>query len=130
VTGPHHPITLIDLLGGMADRGIELVIRDAGLLESALARPQATVLARDAYPDVWTKAAAVMHSLIASHPFLDGNKRAGLAAALATLSLNGVDTADGDPDAVYTLTLDVARGETDDIATIAARLRAAIAPHP
>lgn len=119
-------LALTDLLSGMADRGMRLVIRDAGLLESALSRPQTTVFAQDAYPDMWTKAAAVMHSLITSHPFVDGNKRAGLASALATLALNGVDTAQGDDDAIYTLTLNVASGKTDEIADIAARLRAAL----
>lgn len=119
-------LALTDLLSGMADRGMRLAIRDAGLLESALARPKTTVFGQDAYPDMWTKAAAVMHSLITSHPLVDGNKRAGLASALATLALNGVDTAQGDDDAIYTLTVDVASGKTDEIADMAARLRAAM----
>jgi death on curing protein len=125
-----HYITLTDLLSGMADRGMNLAIRDAGLLESALARPQTTVFGQDAYPDVWTKAAAVMHSQVTSNPFVDGNKRAGLAAALATLVLNGVDAAHGDHDAIYTLTIDVASGKSDDIGEIAARLRGAISTQP
>ncbi|MGH9280443.1 MAG: type II toxin-antitoxin system death-on-curing family toxin [Acidimicrobiales bacterium] len=52
-------------------------IRDAGLLGSAAARPQATVFGEDAYPDVWTKAAALLQSIVKNHPLVDGNKRLG-----------------------------------------------------
>ena len=64
-------------------------VRDMGLLESALARPQATFGQDDLYPDLWSKAAALMHSLIRNHPFVDGNKRTALAAAGVFLELNG-----------------------------------------
>ena len=94
------------------------------MFESALARPRANVFGQDAYPDVWTRAAAVMHSIISGHPFADGNERAGLTAALATLRLNGVDLEHGDHDAVFTLTLDVAAGKTVEVGEIAGRLRA------
>ncbi|MEU0296646.1 Fic family protein, partial [Streptomyces microflavus] len=50
-------------------------VRDYGLLESALARPQASVFGQDAYPDVWQKAAALMESLARNHGLVDGNKR-------------------------------------------------------
>ena len=110
----------------MAEQGIDVGVRDVGLLESALARPQTTVFGQDAYPDLWTKAAAVMHSIVSSHPLVDGNKRAGLAAALATLDLNGVDTANSDAEALYTLTMHVAEGKTEDVAELAARLQAAV----
>jgi prophage maintenance system killer protein len=59
-------------------------------------------------------------------PFVDGNKRAGLAAALATLALNGIGIEHGDHDAIFTLTLDVAAGKIDDFGEIAARMRAAL----
>jgi death-on-curing protein len=127
VTGWRY-VRLADLIGGLADSGIRLVIRDAGLLESALARPQATVFGQEAYPDVWTKVAAVMHSIMSSDPFVDGNKRAGLAAALATLAINDVSIEHGDHDALFTLTLDVAAGKLDEVGEIAARLRAALSP--
>jgi death-on-curing protein len=55
-------------------------VRDMGLLGSALARPQATFGHNDLYPDLWSKAAALMPSLIKNHPFVDGNKRTALAA--------------------------------------------------
>ena len=50
-------------------------IRDLGLLGSAVARPQATAFAADAYPDVWTKAAALLDSIVNNHALVDGNKR-------------------------------------------------------
>jgi death-on-curing protein len=64
-------------------------VRDMSLLESALARPQATFAQDDLYPDLWSKAAALMHSLIRNHPFVDGNKRTPLAATGIFLELNG-----------------------------------------
>jgi death-on-curing protein len=64
-------------------------IRDIGLLQSAVARPQATFDGEDLYPDVFSKAAALIHSLINNHPFVDGNKRTGGAAAVLFLRANG-----------------------------------------
>lgn len=64
-------------------------VRDLALLESALARPQATFEGHELYPDLWTKAAALMESLIRDHPFVDGNKRTALAATAIFLELNG-----------------------------------------
>lgn len=53
-------------------------VRDLGLLESAVARPQATFEGNDLYSDIFSKAAALMESLIGNHPFVDGNKRTGM----------------------------------------------------
>ncbi len=64
-------------------------VRDLGLLESAVARPQATFDDKELYPDLFTKAAALMDSLINNHPFVDGNKRTGLTAAGLFLRING-----------------------------------------
>ena len=50
-------------------------VKDAGLLDSALARPKASVFGEDAYPTLELKAAAMMHSIIKNHPMVDGNKR-------------------------------------------------------
>lgn len=63
------------------DFGGSSALRDRGLLESAVARPAMTFGGEDLYPDVATKAAALMHSLVLNHPFIDGNKRIGSAAA-------------------------------------------------
>jgi len=64
-------------------------IRDLGLLESAVARPQATFEGKDLYPNIFNKAAALMESLIGNHPFVDGNKRTGISAAVLFLRING-----------------------------------------
>ncbi len=66
-------------------------IRDHGLLESAVHRPQAVVFGKDAYPSLFDKTAAVSHSLLFNHPFIDGNKRSAFAACHLTLLLNGWD---------------------------------------
>jgi death-on-curing protein len=64
-------------------------VRDKGGLESAVARPSATFDGDELYPDVAAKAAALMHSLVLNHPFLDGNKRVGAAAAELFVEING-----------------------------------------
>jgi len=65
------------------------VLRDRGLLESAVARPQASAFGADAYPDLAAKAAALLHSLVLNHPVIDGNKRTAVLATLVFLDLNG-----------------------------------------
>lgn len=67
-------------------------LRDVGLLESAIARPQASFEGDDLYPDLWAKTAALTESLIGNHPFVDGNKRTGLSAAALFLLRNGFRT--------------------------------------
>lgn len=64
-------------------------VRDIALLDFAVARPQATFGGQDLYPDLFSKAAALMQSLIRNHPFVDGNKRTGIAAAALFLRQNG-----------------------------------------
>jgi death on curing protein len=64
-------------------------VRDAGLLASALARPQATAFGADAYPDLDAKAAALLHSLARNHGLVDGNKRPALAGVIAFYGVNG-----------------------------------------
>ena len=84
-------------------------VRDLGQLESAIARPQAMFGGEDLYPNLCDKAAALMESLIQNHPFVDGNKRTGLAAAGILLERNGLRlTADNDQ--VFEFTMSVARG--------------------
>ena len=63
MTGPVEYLDLDDLIN-LASRllGPKLTIRDIGLLGSAVARPQTTLFGEDAYPDVWTKTAALLHS--------------------------------------------------------------------
>ena len=64
-------------------------VRDLSMLESAAARPKATFGEKDLYPDIFTKAAALLDSLINNHPFVGGNKRTGIAAAALFLRRNG-----------------------------------------
>jgi death-on-curing protein len=69
----------------------EVSLRDPGLLASAAARPQTTVLGEDAYPTLPDKAAALMHSLARNHALVDGNKRLAWAATRVFCLLNGHD---------------------------------------
>jgi len=85
-------------------------LRDRAGLEAAAARPQMTFGGEDLYPDLAAKAAALMHSLVMNHAFLDGNKRVGAMAAELFLTVNGYDLGAADDDLVE-LTLAVARGE-------------------
>lgn len=64
-------------------------VRDLGMLLSAVARPQASFDGVDLYTDVFSKAAALLDSLIGNHPFVDGNKRTGITAAGLFLRQNG-----------------------------------------
>ena len=69
-------------------RRIGFVVRDPGLLASALARPEASVFGQDAYPTLWLKSAAVFESVIKNHPMLDGNKRTAWIALNVFLAIN------------------------------------------
>jgi death-on-curing protein len=98
-------------------------VRDYGLLESALARPRASVFGQDAYPDVWQKAAALMESLARNHALVDGNKRISWYAAWVFLHLNGYRLrADFDVDEAEGFVLAVCQGQLD-VASIAGTLR-------
>jgi death-on-curing protein len=83
-------LTLRELLH-VAERALggDIVVRDYGLLESAAGRPQVTVFGRDAYPDLDTKAAALLHSLVTNRALADGNERLALAALIAFYGING-----------------------------------------
>ena len=64
-------------------------VRDINRLLSAIGRPQASFDNQDLYTDIFTKAAALMDSLVRNHPFIDGNKRTGISAAGLFLARNG-----------------------------------------
>ena len=87
-------------------------VRDRGGLESAVARPAMTFGGEDLYGDLPAKAAALMHSLVMNHAFVDGNKRVGAAAAELFVMLNDsvLDATDSEMEQT---TLAVARGEMD-----------------
>jgi death-on-curing protein len=80
-------LDLEDALAQVAFLGF--MVKDVGLLDSALARPKTSLFGDDAYPDLPTKAAAMMHSLIKNHPLIDGNKRTGWLLFVSFLAING-----------------------------------------
>ena len=94
-------------------------IRDMGLLGAAAARPQASAFGEDAYPDIWTKAAALLHSVVNNHPLVDGNKRLGWLATAVFLELNDASVSTAANDAVCNLVMTVASTDltVDDITT-------------
>ncbi len=97
-------------------------VRDLGLLESALARPQASASGQDAYPSIHEKAAALLHSLARNHALVDGNKRLALAAMIAFYGMNGMRLTLTNAQA-YELVIDVATGRLDDVPAIASVLQ-------
>lgn len=108
-----HYLTLPELLVLTRRLGTEEV-RDYGLLDSALARPKASVFGQDAYPDVWHKAAALMESLARNHALVDGNKRLAWYATWVFLQINGCPLrADFDVDEAETFVLGVCQGLLD-----------------
>lgn len=100
-------------------------IRDLGLLGSAAARPKATAFGDDAYLDVWTKAAALLHSIVKNPALVDGNKRLGWLAAAVFLEINGVAVTHVSNDAVYDFVIGVTTGR-DEVTDIAAQLRSLV----
>ena len=97
-------------------------IRDLGLLAAAAARPQASAFGDDAYPDLLTKAAALLHSVVKNHPLVDGNKRLGWLACAVFLDINGTDPTAASNDDVYELVMHVA-AHPIDVEHLAERLR-------
>jgi death on curing protein len=102
-------------------------VRDIGLLEAAVARPQATALGADAYPDTDSKAATLLHSLARNHALIDGSKRLALAAVIAFYGVNGRRLT-LTSDSAYDLVSDVATGLLDSVEEIAERLRSGTEP--
>jgi death-on-curing protein len=93
----------------LAEHGGLAGIRDKGLLESALARPQ-NLFAYEGVADVARLAAAYAFGIAKNHPFADGNKRAAFAAAGLFLAKNGLDLTAEQPDA-YGMMMALAAGE-------------------
>lgn len=104
----------LDRYGG--SRGL----RDRGLLESAVAQPQASFGGVYPHEGFFAMAAAYLFHIVSNHPFVDGNKRAGLLAAQVFLHLNGIVLL-SDSEAFYELTMGVAEGRMDK-ATVAVEL--------
>ncbi len=126
-----EPIEFLDLddLVELARRllGDPPPVRDIGLLGSAAARPQTAAFGEDAYPDLVTKAAALLQSIVNNHALVDGNKRLGWLATAVFLELNGIKASRAANDDVYELVVWIAASnpDLDDIVT---RLRRVIQP--
>ena len=103
--------------------GFPADVRDAGLLQSALARPQATAFGADAYPSLEEKAAALLHSLARNHALVDGNKRLALSGIIAFLGVNGRRLTLTNDEA-YDMVIAVSTGTMADIEEIAQHLQA------
>ena len=100
----------------------KVVVRDYGLLESAVARPKTTVVGAEAYPGIHTKAAALLHSLCRNHALVDGNKRLAWTACQVFLGLNG-EWVEASEDDRFDLMIAVASGAIDNVDQIAEQLR-------
>ena len=105
--------------------GEPVPLRDIGLLGAAAARPRASAFGEDAYPDVWSKAAALLHSVVSNHPLVDGNKRLGWLSAAVFLELNDASVSTAANDDVYDLVMAVASSDlsVEPIAVALMRLR-------
>lgn len=112
-------LTVEDLLGLVRRLGIGPV-RDLGLLDAAVVRPQSSAFGEDAYPTLVLKAAALLHSIVAHHALVDGSKRLGWLATTVFLDINGAPVDFGDDDA-FALVWGVAAGDLD-VEAIARRL--------
>ena len=125
-------LTLDDVLALHADQiaryGGSVLVRDLGLLESALAMPAATFGGDFLHASLDEQAAAYLFHLVKNHPFVDGNKRTGLVAMLAFLGLNGRRLEAPDDD-LTDLVLGVAEGRVTK-AEVAVFVRRHSAPRP
>jgi death-on-curing protein len=126
VTDPIEYLDVDDLIAlAAALLGEPPPVRDVGLLAAAAARPQASAFGDDAYPDLWTKAAALLHSVVKNHPLVDGNKRLGWLACAVFLDLNGTDPTGAANDDIYDLVMHVA-AHPIEVDKLAQRLRAIV----
>ncbi|MEU3397793.1 death-on-curing protein [Streptomyces filamentosus] len=115
------------IVAGYAVDDQTVLVRDAGLLDSAVHRPSAAMFGEEAYPDLVDKAAALLQSLAVNHPFVDGNKRTAWLSCVTFLALHGVQLRP-DIDAAERLVIDVATGSTGEVGAIARGLRGLMGP--
>ncbi|MCZ2839909.1 type II toxin-antitoxin system death-on-curing family toxin [Modestobacter sp. VKM Ac-2985] len=120
-------LDLDDLLHVAARTLGEVQVRDAGLLESALARPRSTAFGEEVYVSIHAKAAALLHSLARNHALVDGNKRLALAGTIAFYGVNGVRLTLSNDEA-YDVIVAIAAGDIDDVESITARLSSSTEP--
>ncbi|GAW30263.1 type II toxin-antitoxin system death-on-curing family toxin [Carboxydocella sp. JDF658] len=87
-------------------------LRDLGLLKAAVARPWAGFGEVEFYPEIYDKAAVLTHSIINNHPFIDGNKRTGIAAGVLTLKINNINFK-VDQEEMVRFVMQIAQGQVD-----------------
>ncbi|MDN5919286.1 MAG: Fic family protein [Pseudonocardia sp.] len=112
---------LLDIARAAVDG--DVLVRDHGLLEAAAARPATTVFGSEAYPDDLTKAAALLHSLVTSHPLVGGDERLGWLATVVFLELNHHHWSRIVDDEVEVLVVAIADETLRDVDKIAEELR-------
>ena len=100
------------------------MVRDYGLLASAAARPATVVFGHEAYPDLFEKAASLMHSLMSNHALIDGNKRLAWSATVVFLALNNFAVREIDVDQAEKFVFDMAKGDLSEVGEIARQLKA------
>lgn len=128
-----HFLELEDLLAAARSAvGPDVQVGDWGLLESAVARPRATVFGEDAYCSLDEKAAALLSSIVRNHALVDGNKRLGWVGVRLFYDLNNVQLR-APQDEAYALVMGIAGGSVTDVGPIAGGLAGwhgqASAPH-
>ncbi|MFJ9627542.1 type II toxin-antitoxin system death-on-curing family toxin [Streptomyces sp. NPDC101175] len=109
-------------IAGHAVDDQQVVVRDVGLLESAVHRPSASMFGQDAYSDLFDKAAALLQSLAINPPFLDGNKRTAWVSCVVFLAMNDVQLRP-DIDTAERLVIAVSTGSLDEVKGISEVLR-------
>jgi death-on-curing protein len=115
-------LDLDDLLAAAdAALGSRADVRDVGLLQAAVARPQATAFGEEAYPTLDEKAASLLQSIVAGHALVDGNKRLGWVAVRLFYRLNDADIGPAPEDA-FDLVVSIASGDTLEVREIAGML--------
>lgn len=94
-------------------------LREFGLLDAAVTRPQMSAFGNDAFPTIHEKAAALLHGLARNHPFITGNKRTAWTATAMFYMLNGYNLF-AEASEIVGLTVDAAEGQigVQDIAAI------------
>ena len=120
VVAYHHQV--------MLNSGAAAILAAPDKLESALFRPQAEAFGEEAYSSLAEKAVVLLQGIVIAHPFMDGNKRAGLGVMLSFLEQNTVPLPDID-DQLSDFVLQVTTGELREVVDMAARLRELFTPH-
>lgn len=104
------PIKLESFVEALNDVGF--VVRDAGLLASALERPHTTLFGAEVYPEIHEKTAALGQAIAKYHPMIDGNKRSAWIGMNVFLELNGFSLRATSDDA-FKFMLDIANDRID-----------------